>query len=62
MNRNLMTDSGPLALRPGRDAGLVLRYRKAIVFLVAAMCLAGAYSAWTMPASVFPETNFPRVD
>ncbi len=39
----------------------VLRYRKAIVFLVGALCLAGGYSAYMMPASVFPQTDFPRV-
>ncbi len=39
----------------------VLRHRKAILFLTAALCLAGAYSAYIMPASVFPQTDFPRV-
>ena len=39
----------------------VLRHRKAILFLTAALCLAGAYSAYVMPASVFPQTDFPRV-
>jgi len=39
----------------------VLQHRKAILFLVAAVCLAGAYSAYIMPASVFPQTDFPRV-
>ncbi len=44
----------------GRDS-FVLRYRKAILFLTAALCLGGAYSAYVMPASVFPQTDFPRV-
>ncbi|MHB8969165.1 MAG: efflux RND transporter permease subunit [Pirellulaceae bacterium] len=39
----------------------VLRHSKAILFLTAALCLAGAYCAYTMPASVFPQTDFPRV-
>jgi CzcA family heavy metal efflux pump len=39
----------------------VLRYRKAIFFLIAALCLAGGYAAYVMPASVFPQTDFPRV-
>lgn len=39
----------------------VLRHRKAILFLTAALCVAGAYSAYVMPASVFPQTGFPRV-
>ncbi|MCY2992792.1 MAG: efflux RND transporter permease subunit [Planctomycetota bacterium] len=38
-----------------------MRHRKAILFLTAALCLAGAYSAYVMPASVFPQTDFPRV-
>jgi multidrug efflux pump subunit AcrB len=25
------------------------------------MCIAGVYSATTMPAAVFPQTDFPRV-
>ncbi len=53
---------GPEPL-PRDDAkpGLVLRYGKAILFLVVALCLAGAYSGFTMPSSVFPQTDFPRV-
>ncbi len=41
--------------------GLVLRYSKAILFIVIALCFAGVYAGFTMPSSVFPETNFPRV-
>jgi CzcA family heavy metal efflux pump len=43
------------------EVGIVLRYGKAIVFLVVALCLAGAYLGFTMPSSVFPQTDFPRV-
>jgi CzcA family heavy metal efflux pump len=32
-----------------------------IVFISIALCLAGVYSALTLPSSVFPQTNFPRV-
>ena len=42
-------------------ASAILRYGKAILFIVVVLCLAGAYSGWTMPASVFPHTDFPRV-
>ncbi|MFO0587471.1 MAG: efflux RND transporter permease subunit [Polyangiaceae bacterium] len=38
-----------------------LRHARAILFIVFAMCVAGVYSAFTMPSSVFPQTNFPRV-
>jgi len=53
-----------MAKRTGnRDArgGLVHRYSKPVLFLVGACCLAGGYAATTMPSSVFPQTNFPRV-
>jgi len=40
---------------------LVLRFGKPILFLIAALCLAGSYSGLTMPSSVFPQTDFPRV-
>lgn len=46
---------------PRAKPGIVLQYAKAIVFLVIALCLAGAYAGWTMPSSVFPQTDFPRV-
>lgn len=38
-----------------------LRHRLAIVFLCIALCLAGAYAVFSMPSSIFPQTNFPRV-
>jgi CzcA family heavy metal efflux pump len=46
--------------RSGKPEG-ILRFSKAILFLVLALCLAGGYAGWTMPSSVFPQTNFPRV-
>ncbi|MCH8829542.1 MAG: efflux RND transporter permease subunit, partial [Planctomycetes bacterium] len=52
----------PAELSPDdTEASLVLRYGKAILFLVVALCLAGAYAGFTMPSSVFPQTDFPRV-
>jgi CzcA family heavy metal efflux pump len=33
----------------------------AVVFISLALCLAGVYAAATLPSSVFPQTNFPRV-
>ena len=44
-----------------RLARFVTRQSTAILFLTALVCLAGAYAGWTMPTSVFPQTNFPRV-
>jgi CzcA family heavy metal efflux pump len=34
---------------------------KGIFFMVLGLCLGGVYSATSMPSSVFPQTNFPRV-
>src|SRR5450631_2475649 len=34
---------------------------KGIFFMVLGLCLAGIYAATSMPSSVFPQTNFPRV-
>ncbi len=43
------------------EEGFSVRHRKAILFLTAALCVAGAYAAYRMPSSVFPTTDFPRV-
>ena len=40
---------------------IVLRFGKPILFVIAALCLAGVFAGLTMPASVFPQTDFPRV-
>src|SRR5690349_561043 len=37
------------------------RHWKAIFFIALGLCLGGIYSASSMPSSVFPQTNFPRV-
>ncbi len=37
------------------------RYSKSLVFLVLVLAMAGAYLAFTIPISVFPSTDFPRV-
>lgn len=40
---------------------LVMKQSRAVLFLTFAVCAAGVYAALTMPSSVFPQTNFPRV-
>ncbi len=37
------------------------RYKVAIAFMSVALCLGGAYAAFHIPSSVFPQTDFPRV-
>ena len=41
--------------------GLATRNSAAIIFLSLALCVAGAWAALTLPSSVFPQTDFPRV-
>jgi len=43
------------------EDGFYVRHRKGILFITLVMCLAGAYAAYRMPSSVFPQTDFPRV-
>jgi CzcA family heavy metal efflux pump len=37
-----------------------VRHRLAIIFITVAICIGGVFSAYRMPSSVFPETEFPR--
>jgi CzcA family heavy metal efflux pump len=37
------------------------RHALSITFIAVALCLAGIFSAWHTPSSVFPQTDFPRV-
>ena len=37
------------------------RYAKSVIFLVIVLALTGIYLAFTIPVSVFPTTDFPRV-
>ena len=41
--------------------GGVLKYGKAVLFIVILLCLGGGIAGWTMPSAVFPHTDFPRV-
>src|ERR1700742_5064632 len=46
---------------PADDRYWFTRYAKSIIFLVLILSLAGIYLAFTIPISVFPTTDFPRV-
>jgi len=37
------------------------RQSKPVIFLIVTLAILGTYLAYTIPVSVFPETNFPRV-
>lgn len=47
--------------QPAETASFVVRQGKAIVLVTLCLCLAGVLSALSMPSSVFPQTQFPRV-
>src|SRR5437660_7604873 len=37
------------------------RYGKSIIFVILTLIAAGGYLAFTLPISVFPSTDFPRI-
>ena len=37
------------------------RFSRPTIFLIVAIALVGAYAAFTIPVSVFPNTDFPRI-
>ena len=37
------------------------RNSKSVIFLIVTLALMGVYLVFTIPVSVFPETNFPRI-
>lgn len=49
------------ATGPPDDRYWFSRYSESLVFLILVLAGAGAYLAFTIPISVFPQTNFPRV-
>jgi CzcA family heavy metal efflux pump len=59
----------PATLRPERSGENAAaaggpwfqRLSRPILFLVASVALVGAYLAFTVPVSVFPQTDFPRI-
>jgi CzcA family heavy metal efflux pump len=47
--------------QPGDDRYWYTRFSKSIIFVIIAIAIAGVYFGTTVPISVFPQTNFPRV-
>ena len=57
-----MTPSSHRAAAPAPESSFWLaRASKPIFFFLIVLTLAGAYAAFQVPISVFPDTNFPRV-
>jgi CzcA family heavy metal efflux pump len=42
-------------------ARLVSNQSRAVMVLVLLLCVAGVYAAFQLPASIFPQTDFPRI-
>jgi len=49
------------ATGPTDDRYWFSRYAKSLIFLIVVLAVAGVYLAFTIPVSVFPSTDFPRV-
>jgi CzcA family heavy metal efflux pump len=60
MNWQTMLDSVRVS-GPVDERYWYTRYAKSVIFLIIVLALAGVYLAFTIPVSVFPTTNFPRV-
>jgi len=46
---------------PSENSYWFLRHSRSVIFLILTLALLGGYLAFTIPVSVFPSTNFPRV-
>jgi multidrug efflux pump subunit AcrB len=55
--------TGPRRGSPSSQSGELWfqRFSRPTIFLIIALALVGAYSAFTIPVSVFPNTDFPRI-
>src|SRR5256885_3630510 len=58
----LSSGSGADALSPRKpDTPWFHRLSSPILFLIVSLILVGGYLAFTIPVSVFPSTDFPRI-
>src|SRR5258705_13724190 len=46
---------------PSEDSFWLTRHARPLIFLIVTLALLGGYLAFTIPVSVFPSTNFPRI-
>ncbi len=44
-----------------RFARVISNQSRAILVMVALLCVAGLYAGWQLPVAIFPQTDFPRV-
>ena len=43
------------------NAGWITKHSKSVIFLIVTLGLVGAYLGFSIPISVFPQTDFPRI-
>jgi multidrug efflux pump subunit AcrB len=48
-------------VKPTKSEHWVARHSRPVIFLILTLALLGGYLVFTIPVSVFPSTNFPRV-
>jgi multidrug efflux pump subunit AcrB len=51
----------PTASQPPSGQHWIAQHSRPVIFLILTVALLGAFLAFTIPVSVFPSTNFPRV-
>lgn len=61
MNEDANNERVPTADDAGRGDAFAIRHNRSILFFTVVLCAAGVYAAIHLPASVFPQTDFPRV-
>src|SRR5690349_21497364 len=49
------------SVRNQTDSYWFARHSRSVIFLILTLALLGGYLAFTIPVSVFPSTNFPRI-
>ena len=60
-HESFSSETRPAPDHPGQEKLWFRRFSRPILFLTISLALVGAYLAFSIPISVFPSTDFPRV-
>src|SRR5246500_2270032 len=55
------TSPAEITLNSSKNSFWFSRHSRSVIFLILTLALLGGYLAFTIPISVFPTTNFPRI-
>jgi len=55
------TSPAEITLNSSENSFWFTRHSRSVIFLILTLALLGGYLAFTIPVSVFPSTNFPRI-